>query len=301
LNAIQDFHRSKGPRTPMTITDPMLLGLLALGLVSGLLGALVGIGGGVVIVPALLLVFGFDVRIAVATSLLGVVATSVAAGSVHLGSGLANLRIGLSLEVVTIAGGIAGGLIATSIDPQLLSVLLGVVLGVSATLLLKGRDEHGQGEASGDPVAVSAHQAVGRLAGTYLDGRSGQLVAYEAKRIPVGASVAFGAGALSGMLGVGGGFLKVPAMHLLMQLPLKVSAATSNFMVGLTALASLFIYVARGYLYPYPAATVVIGVMLGGLSGARLQHRSSPTLLRLVLAGVLAFVAVQLVLRGSGA
>ncbi len=287
--------------TGMTITDPMLIGLLVLGVGAGTLGALVGIGGGVVIVPVLLLVFGFDVRVAVATSLLAVVATSVAAGSVHLGTGLANLRIGLSLEVVTIAGGIAGGLIATSIDPRFLSVLLAVVLGVSAALLLKGRDEHGLRDGPGESGLIEAHQTVGRLSGTYLDGHGAGLVAYQARRVPAGASLALGAGALSGMLGVGGGFLKVPAMNLVMQLPLKVSAATSNFMVGLTALGSLFIYIARGYFYPYPAAPVVIGVMLGGLVGARLQHRSSPTVLRLVLSGVLAIVAVQLVLGGVGA
>jgi hypothetical protein len=285
----------------MTIADPMLIGLLVLGIGAGALGALVGIGGGVVIVPVLLLVFGFDVRVAVATSLLAVVATSVAAGSVHLGTGLANLRIGLSLEVVTIAGGIAGGLIATSIDPRFLSVLLAVVLGVSAALLLKGRDEHGLRDGPGDAEPIEAHQTVGRLAGTYQDGHGGGLVAYEARRVPAGASLALGAGALSGMLGVGGGFLKVPAMNLVMQLPLKVSAATSNFMVGLTALGSLFIYIARGYFYPYPAAPVVIGVMLGGLVGARLQHRSSPNVLRLVLSGVLTIVAVQLILGGAGA
>ncbi len=285
----------------MTITDPMLIELLLLGAGAGALGALVGIGGGVVIVPVLLLVFGFDVRIAVATSLLAVVATSVAAGSVHLGTGLANLRIGLSLEVVTIAGGIAGGLIATSIDPRLLAVLLAVVLGVSAALLLKGRDEEGSPDGARNAGTIEAHEAVGQLAGTYRDGHDGGLVAYRARRVPAGASMALAAGALSGMLGVGGGFLKVPAMNLVMQLPLKVSAATSNFMVGLTALGSLFIYIARGYFYPYAAAPVVIGVIVGGLAGARLQHRSSPTVLRLVLSGVLAVVAAQLVMGGAGA
>ncbi len=294
-------HGAEAREAEMTITDPMLLGLLVLGIGAGALGALVGIGGGVVIVPVLLLAFGFDVRIAVATSLLAVVATSVAAGSVHLGSGLANLRIGLSLEVVTIAGGIAGGLIATSIDPRFLSVLLAIVLGLSAALLLRGRDEDGQRQGSSGTQPIEAYQAVGRLAGTYRDGRGGHLVAYQARRLPAGATVAFGAGALSGMLGVGGGFLKVPAMHLVMRLPLKVSAATSNFMVGLTALASLFIYVARGYFYPYPAAAVVIGVLIGAMAGVRLQHRSSPAAIRLLLSSVLAIVAVQLVIGGAGA
>ena len=285
----------------MALSSPELLGLLVLGLGAGVLGALVGIGGGVVIVPALIVLFDFDVRIAVATSLLAVIATSVAAGSVHLGSGLANLRIGLSLEVVTTGGGIAGGLIATAISPHALSILLGIVLGITAVLLLRGRDEHPSVDGD-DPESdtAEAHQAVGRLAGTYLDGHSGQLISYEAKRVPAGSAVAFSAGTLSGMLGVGGGFLKVPAMNLVMGVPLKVSAATSNFMVGITALASLFIYIARGYFYPYAAAPVALGVMLGALSGTKLQHTSSPRLLRWVLALVLVGVAVQLLLDTAG-
>jgi uncharacterized membrane protein YfcA len=284
----------------MTVTGPEMLALLGLGLGAGVLGALVGIGGGVVIVPALLLVFGFDVRIAVAISLLAVVGTSVAAGSLNQ-TGLANLRIGLSLELVTILGGIAGGLVATAIAPHLLGAALGVLLGVTAVLLLRGRDGEGQATEIEDvPSEDEASQEIGHLGGTYRDGHSGVAIAYEAERVPATSAIAFGAGALSGLLGVGGGFLKVPAMNMVMGLPLKVAAATSSFMVGITALASLFIYIARGYFYPYLAAPVVVGVLVGGISGARLQHRSSPRVLRLVLAAVLALVAVQLLLRAMG-
>ena len=291
--SVQEMQRS------MVVSGPEVLGLLVLGLGAGLLGAVVGIGGGVVIVPALLLVFGFDPRIAVATSLLAVIATSVAAGNVQLGSGLQNLRIGLSLELATIPGGIAGGLIATALSPDVISALLGVVVGVIAVLLLVGRDPHGTTE-PGIDAAVEDRQAVGRLAGAYVDGHSGRLIAYEAQRVPAGSAVAFGAGALSGMLGVGGGFLKVPAMNLVMRLPLKVSAATSSVMVGITALASLSVYVAHGYLYPYAAAPVVLGVLIGAVAGAGLQDRSSPRVIRWVLAVVLAGIAVQLLLRAAG-
>lgn len=289
----------------MPVTDPELLGLLALGLGAGTLGALVGVGGGVVIVPALLLVFGFDVRVAVATSLLAVVGTSVAAGSARPGPGLVNQRLGLSLELASITGGIAGGLIATAIAPQLLSVLLGVLLGVTAVLLVRGRDEHGHADGDAAPAAdapdvADSRQAVGRLAGSYRDGHTGSLVAYQAVRVPAGSVMAFGAGTVSGMLGVGGGFLKVPAMNLVMRVPIKVSAATSNFMVGITALASLFIYIARGFLFPYVAAPVVVGTLVGALSGAQLQHRSSPRVLRLVLSLVLALLAVRLLLGAEG-
>lgn len=287
----------------MVVTTPELLGLLVLGLGAGTLGALVGIGGGVVIVPVLLLVFGFDVRVAVATSLLSVVGTSVAASSAQLGFGATNQRIGLSLELATITGGIIGGLVATAIAPQILSILLGVMLGVTAVLLVRGRDEHGAAEADDTNDAArpaEAHQAVGRLAGSYHDGHTGRIVAYRAQRIPATSAVALGAGAVSGMLGVGGGFLKVPAMNLVMRLPLKVAASTSNFMVGITALASLFIYIEGGYFHPYAAAPVVVGVMVGALLGARMQHRSSPRSLRIVLAVVLAVVAIQLLVKALG-
>ena len=287
----------------MTVTTPELLGLLVLGLGAGTLGALVGIGGGVVIVPVLLLVFGFDVRVAVATSLLSVVGTSVAASSAQIGFGATNLRIGLTLELATITGGIIGGLIATAIAPDFLSILLGVMLAMTAVLIVRGRDEHGSTDADDADDAdrpAEAHQAVGRLAGSYRDGHTGRLVAYQAQRMPATSAVALGAGVVSGMLGVGGGFLKVPAMNLVARLPLKVSASTSNFMVGITALASLFIYVEAGYFHPYAAAPVVVGVMTGALLGARLQHRSSPRLIRVVLAVVLAVVAVQLLLKAAG-
>jgi hypothetical protein len=169
---------------------------------------------------------------------------------------------------------------------------------MTTVLLIRGRDGEGQVAETTDHLADDAGSvAVGHLGGTYRDGHSGTVIAYEAEHVPATSVLAFGAGALSGMLGVGGGFLKVPAMNMVMGLPLKVAAATSSFMVGITALASLFIYVARGYFYPYLAAPVVVGVLVGGISGARLQHRSSPRVLRLVLAAVLALVAVQLLLR----
>ncbi len=289
----------------MELTVLATVGLVALGLGAGVLGTLVGIGGGVIIAPVLIAVFDLDVRVAVATSLVGVVATSVAAGSVHLGSGLANLRLGLSLEVATTVGGIAGGLIATSISPRVLSILLGVVLGVTVGLLLRGRDDHDAADgpgASDDGVATPDAEPAGPdgLAGTYVDGYTGRRVAYRTHRLPAGAAIAAGAGALSGMLGVGGGFLKVPAMNLVMRVPLKVAAATSNFMVGITALASLSIYVARGYVYPYPSALVAVGVMAGALGGTRLQHRSSSQRLRWILAVALAAITVEILWDALG-
>jgi uncharacterized membrane protein YfcA len=279
----------------MVVTGSELLGFLLLGLAAGTLGALVGIGGGVIVVPALILVFGFEAHIAIATSLLAIVGTSVTAGAQP---SPANLRIGTSLELTSILGGMAGALIATAIAPQLLSILLGILLAATAALLIRRGEGHGVGHPQTDAEAAKETRRPGRLGGTYVDARTGTQQDYEARRVPTGSAIAFGAGAISGVLGVGGGFLKVPTLNVVMGLPLKVSAATSNFMVGITALGSLAIYVARGYLYPYAAAPVVLGGMVGAIAGMHMQRRSSPTLLRTVLAVVLMFVSAQLLLTG---
>jgi uncharacterized membrane protein YfcA len=282
-----------------------VLGLIALGGVAGWLGAVIGIGGGVVIVPALVLGFGFDIRIAVASSLVAVVATSTAAGSAYVGEGLANMRLGMTLEIPTTIGGIAGGLVAVVISPSALSGLFAVMMLVTTALVLRNRSEHG-GEADDEPGSEPVHRPVvgyeipGRLAGAYFDHQRQALVTYEAERLPLGASVSFVAGALSGLLGVGGGFLKVPAMALGMRVPIKVAAATSNFMIGVTAIASLFVYFARGYMHPLIATPLAVGVVAGALTGAHHAARVSPSVLRLILAAVLLLVASQMFLNVFG-
>jgi uncharacterized membrane protein YfcA len=284
------------------------LGLIVLGLFAGWLGAVVGIGGGVVIVPVLVLAFGYDIRIAVAASLVAVVATSTAAGSAYVGEGLANMRLGMTLEIATTLGGITGGLVAVLIAPSVISGLFAVMMVITTFLVLRGRDEHGEldgaeeDDADDDlgPEGLKGYELPGRLAGAYYDHHRGGMVTYEAERLGVGSSISFVAGALSGLLGVGGGFLKVPAMNLGMKVPIKVAAATSNFMIGVTAIASLFVYFARGYLHPLLAAPLAVGVVGGALVGAATSAHVSPVVLRRILAVVLLAVSVQMALNAFG-
>jgi hypothetical protein len=288
----------------LTLEPVTLLLLLASGAVAGGIGAVTGIGGGLLLVPTLVLGFGAPVRVAVATSLVAVVATSNAAGSVYVDRGLTNMRLAMTLELATTLGAIAGGVSAALLsEPFLAGAFAGVTFLTAGSLLKRGTEKapspvrsalaearpHGRG-----------HEEKGRLAGAYFDELDGRTVEYEAERLPVGLGVSFVAGGVSGLLGVGGGFLKVPAMHLGMGVPMKVAAATSNFMIGVTAAASLSVYYQRGFLHPLIAAPVALGVVLGALAGTRLQARFSARALTQMLAVLLVVGAVQMALKSLG-
>jgi uncharacterized membrane protein YfcA len=281
------------------------LGLL--GVFAGVLGAIVGIGGGIVLIPALVLAFGIDIKIAVATSLVAVVATSTAAGSVYVGKGLSNMRLGMTLEIATTLGGISGGILAMLVSPQLLSGLFAAMMLLTAYLTLRSKEQVKPAHAPTQTIAgqelhrsLEGHEEIGRIAGSYYDPFHQSLVHYEATRLPFGAAISFIAGILSGMLGVGGGFIKVPAMNLGMKVPLKVAAATSNFMIGVTAISSLFVYFARGYVHPLVAAPVAVGIVFGALAGTSLSHRTSHQMLKRILGIVLIVVSVEMFLKAIG-
>jgi len=286
---------------------PLVLAALALsGAAAGALGALVGIGGGVLLVPTLVLLFRVSPHVAVATSLVAVVATSTAAGSVYVGSGLANMRLGMSLEVATAIGGVLGGLFAARVSPSGLAGALAALLVVTAGLLAFGRDRQSAERATSDAqqptappraVAASGWEDRGRLGGAYVDRRAGRLVRYRAQRWPLGAAVSLMAGAASGLLGVGGGFLKVPAMALGMRVPLRVAAATSNFMIGVTAVSSLAVYLAKGVVEPFLAAPCAVGVVAGSLAATRVAGKVPGRALRLLTSAALLLAAAQLALR----
>ena len=282
--------------------DPgVLLALGIVGAVAGCLGSVVGIGGGVLLVPTLVALFGFDMRIAVATSLVAVVATSTAAGSVYVGSGMTNTRLAMSLEVATTLGGLGGGLLATLVPARALAGLFAAMTALTMGLMLRKQAREPEPiPTTGDPPATGGWEEPGRLAGGYYDAYSGVTVRYEARRLGLGSAVALVAGAMSGMLGVGGGFLKVPAMTLGMRVPLRVAAATSNFMIGVTAVSSLYVYFARGYVYPLLVAPVAVGVIGGSFVGTRLAGAISPVWLRWILAALLGFVTLQMSLRALG-
>lgn len=248
----------------------LLSGLAASGALAGILGAILGIGGGVFLVPALVLAFGLPMKAAVATGLVAVIATSSAVASVNVERGVANMRLGMVLELATVAGALLGASLAGIIDARLLTGLFGLMLGAVSVILWRGR--------APESPALAAEAASGPLDGEYFDPAIGRAVSYGVRRLPVGLGVSLGAGALSGLLGIGGGVFKVPALHLFCGVPMKAAAATSNFMIGVTASASAFLYYGRGEVLPAETSVVVLGVLagsaLGSHAGARLKDHS---------------------------
>jgi uncharacterized protein len=256
---------------------------------AGLLGALTGLGGGVVIVPMLTLLFGVDFRYAVGASLVSVIATSSGAAAAYVREGYTNIRIGMFLEVATTIGAVLGAGLAGHVSTSLLAVVLGIVLLYSAFLASRPPAEHIV--ATPDPLAARL-----RLDGSYpsLTGER----EYHVQHVRLGFGLMLGAGALSGLLGIGSGALKVLAMDQAMCLPFKVSTTTSNFMIGVTAAASAGIYLARGYVDPGIAMPVLLGVLAGSTLGARVLARTASASIRVVFAVVVGGLAVEMILNG---
>ncbi|OKH42718.1 permease [Calothrix sp. HK-06] len=254
---------------------------------AGLIGALTGLGGGVVIVPLLTSVFGVDIRYAVGASLVSVIATSLGAASTYIKKGYTNLRLGMFLEVATTFGAILGALIATFVSVKALTIVLAVVLLYSAYLSQQPKLENPENESS-NPVAEYL-----QLNGTYPtpDG----LMSYQVNSVTGGFSVMFVAGITSGLLGIGSGAFKVLAMDQVMRIPFKVSTTTSNFMIGVTAAASAGVYLARGYIDPGLSMPVMLGVLPGAFLGARVLVGAKTQVLRIVFSFVLVAMALKMV------
>jgi len=260
---------------------------------AGAFGALVGIGGGLIIVPLLAIGLGVPTHVAIGVSLLGVIATSASASATYLQSGLVDRRLGLGLLIATASGGILGGYVAGFLDGRTLSAAFGVVLVVVALKMITSR---------GRPVADALAEP-GRLEfdASYVEPTTGEEVGYRVGRFGPGGAVSFFAGWLSGLLGIGGGVINVPTMNLLMGIPIRVATTTSTFMLGATAAASAVIYYARGQIDPLLAAPVVVGVLLGARVGARLAHAMLQARLQLIFALVALVFAAQMLLRAVGA
>ena len=273
----------------------LLIILLIFGgaILAGALGALVGLGGGTLIVPLLTLAFGLPIQYAIGVSIVAVIATSSGAAAAYVRDHLTNLRIGLFLEIGTTIGAITGAFLAGLLAPGLLFVIFGVVLIISAIpLVLKLGEELPRG-IHNDRWANWLH-----LSSSYPDKHLGKGVSYQVTRTPLGLSMMYVAGVISGLLGIGSGTLKVLAMDTIMRLPMKVSTTTSNFMIGVTAAASAGIYFARGDIPPLVAAPVALGILLGAFIGARLLTHLSNKTLRLIFLPVLVAISFQMVLRG---
>ena len=256
---------------------------------AGAFGAVVGVGGGIILVPLLTLFLGVPVHAAVAISLLGVIAVSTTASASYLKHGFVDRRVGLTLLVATVLGGIAGGYIAGYLDARVISGLFGVVLLVVAIEMLRGRRTVVP-EFTGEPQGLEFDSS-------YVEPTTGDKVPYRARRVGAGAFVSLFAGALSGLLGVGGGIVNVPTMNVLMHIPIRVATTTSTYMLGATAAASAVLYLSRGEVDFALAAPVVVGVFLGGRLGAQFQRRVPQHVLILVFVVLSAFFAVQMLQR----
>ena len=257
---------------------------------AGLLGALTGLGGGMVIVPLLTLVCGVDIRYAIGASLVSVIATSSGAAAAYVREGFTNVRIGMFLEIATTLGALAGAFIAGLVSTGAIAVVFGLVLLHSAYLSLQPPAERPVEQAS-DPWAARL-----RLDSTY-PGPDGPR-RYAVQRVAAGFGLMIVAGALSGLLGIGSGAAKVLAMDRVMQLPFKVSTTTSNFMIGVTAAASAGVYLHRGYIDPGLALPVTLGVLVGALGGARLLAGARTRSVRLVFSGVVVLLALEMLYQG---
>lgn len=268
-----------------------MTGLLgAASVVAGLLGALTGLGGGVVIVPLLVLGFGVDIRYAIGTSLVSVIATSSGAGAAYLEEGFSNIRVAMVLEIATALGALSGALLATHVRADVIAAAFGLVLLSSAAQTLRTPPPDRR-PAAPDPLAERL-----RLDASYPTPAGA--VSYHVQRVRTGFGLMYGAGVLSGLLGIGSGAVKVLAMDRAMGLPFKVSTTTSNFMIGVTAAASAGVYLRRGYIDPGLAMPVMLGVLIGSLGGARLIHRAAPRRLRQVFAVVVVGLGVEMLYSG---
>ena len=257
---------------------------------AGLLGALTGLGGGVVLIPLLTLAFHIDLRYAIGASLISVIATSSGAAAAYVRDGFSNVRIGMFLEVATTVGAVFGAFLATRVPTRALAVIFGVVLIYSAWV---SRNQKAQSQKRvdnpwSDKLEMSAN---------FPDGRGGRTL-YRVDRIRAGFAMMFGAGTLSGLLGIGSGAVKVLAMDKIMGIPFKVSTTTSNFMIGVTAAASAGIYLSRGYVDPGLAFPVMLGVLAGSLVGAKILIHSRVSLLRTIFAFVISALGIEMIVNG---
>ena len=261
--------------------------LVTAGAATGLIGSMLGLGGGVFLVPLLTIALGLPIRTAIAASLLSVIATGSASATINLNRGLVNLRLGLALEVATSVGGLAGGMTSALLTPSQLFVAFGATLAMMGVILVlrSGRRN----------LITGVEAQPGTLGGRLEEG--GVTYVYRLERLPLALAASLVAGAISGLFGVGGGIVKVPALTTFCGIPIRVAVATSTFMIGVTAAASAFIYFGRGDVNLPLTAAVIVGALPGSLLGAHLSDRIQARSLKIILALVLALVAVRMLLE----
>ena len=255
--------------------------------IAGFLGALTGLGGGVVIVPLLTLVFGVDIRYAIGASLVSVIATSSGAAAAYVREGYTNIRIGMFLEIATTLGALVGAFLAARVSTGVIAIIFGLMLIYSAYVSARPQPEITLSE---KPDAWGEKL---RMNGSYPSLKGEQ--PYQVYRVPAGFGLMFGAGTLSGLLGIGSGAMKVLAMDQIMKIPFKVSTTTSNFMIGVTAAASAGVYLKRGFIEPGLAMPVMLGVLAGSMLGAKILVRTRTKVLRVIFALVIVAMGIEMI------
>jgi uncharacterized protein len=264
----------------------------AISVIAGFLGALTGLGGGVVVVPVLALLLGVNIKYAIGASLVSVIATSSGSAAAYVKEGFTNIRIGMLLEIATTAGAIVGAVLASHVTTHVIAIVFGLIL-IQAAYQSLFRSAHELEH----PVESDTLGRRLKLGSAYpVDG---EMTPYGVRNVPAGFGMMFGAGTISGLLGIGSGAVKVLAMDRAMRIPFKVSTTTSNFMIGVTAAASAGVYLSRGYIDPRVAMPVMLGVLAGAFLGTKVLVRAEVRTLRIVFGCVILALALEMIVNGA--
>ena len=277
-----------------------ILQFMLIAVFAGFIGSLVGLGGGIIITPALTILFGFDIKYAIGASIVAVIATSSGSAIAFVKDHVSNMRVGMLLEVFTTAGGVVGALMAGVFSSKLLYIFFSLILLNSFYGMLKKTGLINKAKKEEDVVENDKYADKYKLNSSYYDKATGETVEYNVTNVPQGSLVMFGAGFASGLLGIGSGAFKVVALDTYMKLPIKVSTATSNFMMGVTATASALIYFFNGTINPAVAAPIAIGTLIGSRTGAKVMQRLDAKYIRYIFLPILLFTIINMLLKGLG-
>ena len=277
-----------------------IIQFMLIAVLAGFLGSLVGLGGGIIITPALTILFGIDIKYAIGASIVAVIATSSGSAIAFVKDHISNMRVGMFLEVFTTAGGVVGALMAGIFSSKLLYIFFSLILLNSFYGMLKKTGLITKLKKEEEKVVNDKYADRYKLNSTYYDKATGKTIAYNVTNVPQGSLVMFGAGFASGLLGIGSGAFKVVALDSYMKLPIKVSTATSNFMMGVTATASALIYFFNGTINPAIATPIAIGTLIGSRTGAKVMQRLDAKYIRYIFLPILLFTIVNMFLKGVG-
>lgn len=269
--------------------------IFILSILAGVFGAILGLGGGIIITPALTVFFGIDIKYAIGASIVSVIATSSGAAVAYVRDKITNIRVGMFLEIATTTGAITGAFVSGLISPKYLYIIFGIILLYSAIMMFKKKNQEIPQNITPHPLADKL-----KLNGNYYDKVLQKDIKYNVTGVYGGFGMMYVAGVISGLLGIGSGIFKVMAMDLFMKLPLKVSSATSNFMIGVTAAASAGVYLLRGAIDPKIAAPVALGVLIGANGGTKIMQNLKSKTIRIIFIPVLVYVSLQMIFKGVG-